>query len=225
MINVVILTEGQCEETFIRDTVAPAFWSINIYLEARCIPTSKSNKGGAMSFERFMFHVRNTLRERRDTYVSTMLDLYQLDTEFPEYNAALSCADIYQKTAVLEQALHNIVVTRTGCRSDRFIPYIQPYEFEGLLFSDVETLSLQQPQWHSKLPFLQNIRNAFETPEHINNHYETKPSKRLKKHLYPRYRKTRHGPLAAQKIGLSTIENECRHFHDWMEALRKLAPL
>lgn len=225
MISVIILTEGQCEETFIRNTVAPAFWNMEIYLEARCIPTSKSSKGGAISFDRFMFHARNTLRERSDTYVSTMLDLYQLDTEFPEYDAAFSDTDIYRKTAILEQALHNIVIKQTGCRSDRFIPYIQPYEFEGLLFSDVTLLSQQHPQWRSRLSTLQGIRNTFATPEHINNHYETKPSKRLEENLYPRYRKTRHGPMAAEKIGLTTIESECHHFHEWMEKLRGLMPL
>lgn len=225
MTTVIILTEGQCEETFIRDTVAPAFGNMDIYLEARCIPTSKSGKGGAITFDRFMLHARNTLRERSDTYVSTMLDLYQLDTAFPEYDAAFSCTDIYRKTAILEQALHDTVIKRTGCRSDRFMPYIQPYEFEGLLFSDVEILSQQQPQWRSKLSVLQDIRNTFATPEHINNHYETKPSKRLEKHLYPFYRKMRHGPLIARKIGLTAIENECRHFHEWMERLRKLTPL
>lgn len=225
MKTVIILTEGQCEETFIRDVVAPAFHYSDIFIESRCIPTSKTSKGGAVTFDRFMLHARNTLRQRQDTYVSTMLDLYGLDTDFPDFDTALSCPDIYQKAEMLEQGLAREVIAKTACRSERFIPYIQPYEFEGLLFSDVETLSRQEPAWKSYLDKLRQIRSEFETPEHINNGYETKPSKRLETCLQPSYKKTRHGPLAAKNITLSVIERECRHFHHWMEKLRNLPNL
>lgn len=53
MKTIVILTEGQCEETFIRDVVAPVFSHSEIFLEARCIPTSKSGRGGAVTIDRF----------------------------------------------------------------------------------------------------------------------------------------------------------------------------
>ena len=223
MKTIVILTEGQCEETFIRDVVAPVFSHSEIFLEARCIPTSKSGRGGAVTSDRFMCHVRNTLRQRQDAYVSTMLDLYALDTDFPNYETALSSSDVYQKVDMLEQGLMEKVVGEIGCRPERFIPYIQPYEFEGLLFSDVEVLSQQEPGWESYLDCLKAIRSQFDTPEHINNSYETKPSKRLEGCLRnPSYRKTRHGPLAAKNITLSVIERECQHFHTWMEKLRSL---
>ncbi len=225
MKTVIILTEGQCEETFIRDVVAPAFHHSDIFIESRCIPTSKTSRGGAVTFNRFMLHARNTLCQRRDTYVSTMLDLYGLDTDFPDFDMALSCCDIYQKAEALERGLAREVIAKTACRSERFIPYIQPYEFEGLLFSNVEVLCQQEPNWASYLDKLQNIRNEFETPEHINNSYETKPSRRLETCLSPAYKKTRHGPLAAKNITLSVIERECRHFRKWMEKLRNLPNL
>lgn len=225
MVEVIVLTEGQCEETFIRDVVAPAFYHLNIYLQPRCIPTSKNSKGGAITFDRFMSYIRNTLNERPDTYVTTMFDLYGLDTDFPDYQAALASADIYQKAEKLELGLANAVTQQISCRPERFIPYIQPYEFEGLLFSDVEILSQQEPDWKHSLNILQNIRSQFETPEHINNSYETKPSKRLEDNLRPKYRKTRHGPLAAKNITLTTIERECHHFRTWLEKLRLLKPL
>lgn len=225
MVDVIVLTEGQCEETFIRDVVAPAFYHLNIYLQPRCIPTSKNSKGGAITLGRFMSYIRNTLNERQDTYVTTMFDLYGLDTDFPDYQAALASADIYQKAEKLELGLANAVTQQISCRPERFIPHIQPYEFEGLLFSDVEILSQQEPDWKHSLNILQNIRSQFETPEHINNSYETKPSKRLEDNLRPKYRKTRHGPLAAKNITLTTIERECHHFRAWLEKLRGLQPL
>lgn len=225
MKTVIVITEGQTEETFIRDVVAPAFWPSNVFLEARCIPTSKNSRGGAISLERFMRYVRNTLRERENTYITTMLDLYQLDTDFPDFQAGMSQSDIYQKVETLEIGLKQAVIDKIGCRPERFIPYIQPYEFEGLLFSNVEVLSQQEPEWKSCLPNLQAIRQEFETPEHINNSYETRPSKRLDFCLLPKYRKTRHGPLIAKAITLRAIENECLHFHQWMDKLRQLPDL
>jgi predicted RNA-binding Zn-ribbon protein involved in translation (DUF1610 family) len=38
-------------------------------------------------------------------------------------------------------------VAAAGCQPGRFIPYIQPYEFEALLFSDVPTLTRVEPGW------------------------------------------------------------------------------
>lgn len=220
--TVIILTEGQCEETFVRDVLAPDFWQLDIYLESRCIPTSKSAKGGAVNFERFLSYARKTILERNDTYISSMLDLYALDRGFPGFDEAMKLNDIYQKTSLLESALHKKVIDLVACRTDRFIPYIQPYEFEGLLFSSVEKLVMTEPDWERHLPHLEDIRKEFETPEHINNSYDTKPSIRLEKCLRPKYRKTTHGPRGAKIIGLETIEKECLHFHQWLEKIRNL---
>ncbi|WP_158228902.1 DUF4276 family protein [Chitinimonas sp. BJB300] len=80
-----------------------------------------------------------------------------------------------------------------------------------------------EPDWHLCLKPLQNIRNAFSTPEHINNSFETKPSKRLENTLQPKYKKTRHGPLIAKSIGINRIEAECAHFKAWVDKLRRVA--
>lgn len=38
----------------------------------------------------------------------------------------------------------------------------------------------------------------------------------------PQYKKTRHGPLAAEKITLNMMEQECAHFRGCMDRLRDL---
>jgi hypothetical protein len=43
--------------------------------------------------------------------------------------------------------------------------------------------------------------------------------------LRPTYRKTLHGPLAAENIGLTAIEQACAHFAGWLQRLRVLLPL
>jgi len=63
----------------------------------------------------------------------------------------------------------------------RLIPYIQMYEFEALLYSEVSTLdeTMQIYSFKSKLNELNDIINSFLTPEEINNNPNTAPSKRL----------------------------------------------
>ena len=123
----------------------------------------------------------------------------------------------------LQEAVSEAIVMHVGCRAERFLPHIQPYEFEGLLFSDVKALCSVEPTWAKNLALLEKIRLAANTPEHVNDGYDTRPSKRLENSLHPKYKKTIHGPRAAQHITLEVIEKECKHFKSWMDALRNLA--
>ena len=176
-----------------------------------------------MSFDRLKFYARNTLRQKPDAILTTFLDLYGLDTDFPGYEQAKKIGDVYERARCIEAALHESIIAAVGCQSVRFIPHIQPYEFEGLLFSDLDALVTVEPNWQKCLVELQAVRAEFDTPEHINNSFETKPSKRLENILDPKYKKTRHGPLIAESIGLNNIEAECLHFKTWIDRLRGLA--
>lgn len=223
MTEVIVFAEGPTEVKFISGIIAPSLCALQVYVKAETLPTSKSGAGGALSFDRLKFYARNKLREKPETILTTFIDLYGLDTSFPDFIEAKNITDVYARTESLESALHQAIIEHVGCRPERFISHIQPYEFEGLLFSDVEALVLTEPSWNHALTKLQAVRASFETPEHINNSYETKPSKRLEDILSPKYKKTRHGPLAAEKITLNAMEQECAHFHGWMEKLRCLA--
>lgn len=222
MLEVIVFTEGQTEEQFIKRVIAPSLRALQIFLKPQTLNTSQDAKGGAVNFDRLKFNARNTLRQKPDAFLTTFLDLYGLDNTFPDYSAASELNDVYVRTKHLEAALHQAIVEYVACRPERFIPHIQPYEFEGLLFSDVNALSLTEPSWKHHLSKLETVRAAFPTPEHINDCYETKPSKRLENILSPKYKKTRHGPLAAEKITLNVMEQECLHFRDWMNQLRTL---
>ncbi len=60
----------------------------------------------------------------------------------------------------------------------RFIPYIQMYEFEALLFSDPAKLALAIDSPKQGLIF-KKIREQFDSPEAINDSAQTSPSKRI----------------------------------------------
>ena len=156
--------------------------------------------------------------------VTTLFDLYKLDKRFPGFEQAQDIRDLGQRLIVLRRELHTDVVATAGCPPGRFIPYIQAYEFEALLFSDVPTLTRVEPAWEVATAALSAARAAAYSPEHINDRPESKPAAHLERELKnPGYRKRRHGPVAAQKIGLAKIEAECVFFAAWLAQIRELA--
>lgn len=222
MKTVIVFAEGQTEEAFIKDVVAPSLWPLGIFLEPRLLKTSKTGRGGAINYDRLKLNVRNTLRQRNDIVLTTFLDFYELPTDFPSYVESQGIPLLYDKVEFLENRLHDKLIADIGFNSERFIPHIQPHEFEGLLFSDVNVLVSLEPGWEHSADDLRQIYGQFENPEYINNSFETKPSKRLESLLSPKYRKVLHGSTAAKKITLERIEQECPHFKQWMNKLRSL---
>jgi len=225
VIEVVVVAEGQTEETFVRDVLAPELAPGMIFLSARLVGTSPTQGGGALSYPRVQRYLRNTLRERSDTYVTTFFDLYRLDTGFPGADEAAVLRDPPAKAGFIESRFRDAVVEAAACREERFLAHIQPYEFEGLLFSDVPRLVEIEPGWRAFAAELNAVRTGATSPEHIDDGPDTHPSARLSRLLRPRYQKALHGPRAALRIGLAKIAQECAHFGEWLDRLRQLQPL
>jgi hypothetical protein len=221
MVEVTVIAEGLTEEQFIKRLIAPAVRHLGIFVKPQMLETSPGHWGGGVNFDRFKLHARNELRRNTKVVLSTFLDLYALSSSFPGF-AAAAAKPLDSRLAHLQQALHKAIVEMAGCAPERFIPHIQPHEFEGLLFSDTHALAQIEPGWYKSEGELAAVRASFDTPEHINDSHATAPSKRLKNLLRPGYDKTRHGPLAAKRITLATMERECPHFRDWMNRLRAL---
>ena len=107
----------------------------------------------------------------------------------------------------------------------RFIPYVQMYEFEGLLFSDPAALARSIGKAKLENRFFE-IRADGNTPEHINDDSHTAPSKRII-HLVDGYalQKPLLARRAAEEIGLPRIRQECPLFNAWLAKLETLPPL
>jgi hypothetical protein len=224
MTHLVILGEGQTEEVFVREVMAPELGARGIFVHAQTVKTSKTGRGGALSLERVRTNLRSILRQRDDTFVSTLFDLYGLGPTFPEFAATRQYAPGSRAERV-EAFLKEDIVSYSGCRHERFIPHVQPHEFEALLFSEVRHISEVHPQWARYHGDLERIRASYVTPEHINDSPFTAPSKRLMKLLKPSYKKTAHGPVIAKRIGLVSIRAACPHFGQWFDKLTALQPL
>ena len=218
-----VICEGQTEEAFISLVLAPVFYAQGLQMQGITVGTSPGRKGGALSYGRLRPAVRNALSNSAVVAVSTLIDLYKLDTGFPGHAEAMARPYLAARLQALEAAFHADIVTYSGCAPTRFIPHIQPHEFEALLFSDVGALTGMETGWAAALQALSAVRAAVASPEDINQGHATKPSSQLETLLQsPGYRKLRHGPIAAERIGLSRMEQECPHFSGWLAQLRAL---
>lgn len=219
MVRIVIVCEGQTEEEFVRSVLAPHFVHLQLYLEGQTISTSRGHKGGGLSYERVKRHLCATLSQKSVDFVTTFFDFYRIDTQFPGFDKSHKESQLGQKLQILYDQLHNDIIQETGCRPNRFLPYIQSHEFEALLFSDVSIITEHESRWSIANKDLHNICKEVDTPEHIEN-----PAIHLKDKLHhPDYRKTRHGPVIAQKIGLHEIQTKCPFFAKWLQQIRQLA--
>ena len=212
------LVEGPTEESFVNELLVGPLSEKGVYADARCVFTSrrKNQKGGVVSYKQVKGDLDRWMKEDPTANFTTMLDLYALPKDFPGWEHAEKTSDLYQKATAIQNAF------KADVGSVRFTPYIQLHEFEGLLFSDSNAFSLLFPDKTKNLEMLFQETACFDTPEHINEHRETAPSKRLAKHL-PAYRKTTHGPMLAFEMGLDVIRQKCLHFNKWVSAMEQLA--
>ena len=131
-VDIFVVVEGQTEQTFVRDVLAPQMAHKGIYLHPALIG-KPGHKGGDIRFEKAGNDIGNFLRQRNDTYISTMFDYFRIDSKWPgkedvrrqiQNGTTLTAS---HKAEILEAAtLNEIVRAFPGCDSEnRFVPYIE----------------------------------------------------------------------------------------------------
>jgi hypothetical protein len=211
-----VLVEGQTEETFVRELLAPHLVGFQVYLTPRIIETSKGHKGGVVSFGKILHQVRRWCQHDPTAIVTTLFDVYGLPSDFPGFAAWNTNQSPLPQVAALEASLAASVA------QPNLIPYLQLHEYEALLFSDLAAFRYADvppaaiAAWQLELAQCAG-------PEHINNSLATAPSKRLISR-WPRYAyaKPQYGVLLALEIGLPTIRHKCPRFDRWVSTLESL---
>jgi len=208
-----LIVEGQTEEEFVRNSLSPYLMSHGIHdVRAIKIETSPGFKGGDLKYSRFKPNVRKLLYQRNDVIVSSLIDYFRLRNDFPEYDNSQKFLNPVARVTNLEKAC------AMDINDDRFLPYIQLFEFEGLLFSEDKGFNFLGTIPQLNIIQLQSIITNYPNPELINDGSETAPSKRLQR-LIPGYKKTLHGPVIALENGVNSILSKCPRFSTWVTAL------
>lgn len=219
--RVLILVEGQTEERFVKDVLGPAFFGQELFFHPTLLVTKRVKdgpnfKGGVTGFAQFINDAQRLLNSRGGALVTTLLDYYRLPGDFPGMSSRPKNGSPTQRVLHVEAAIH----THFGSPKN-FLPFLALHEFEAWLFSSPTELPRVMTATSKQTDFAA-IRASVRSPEEINERPDHAPSKRIEA-LFPAYKKTLHGPVAAGRIGLNTIRSECPHFDDWMKRLEAFA--
>ena len=163
--RLVILTEGDSELQLMNRLVIPQLynhitnkgiktsWSI----ESFKITTNKNlnKKGGNINYEYLKNEIKRLTPQGVDV-ITTFLDFFQLPTSFPGYTTDGNAINTVE-AKMNEDMRFSIPNLQT------FIPYIQKYEFEALLFSDMEGFEfiIDNPDQLSQLQSIYSSINVF----------------------------------------------------------------
>lgn len=120
-VDIFIVVEGTTEQTFVRDVLAPQMAHKGIFLHPALIG-KPGHKGGDIRFDKARNDIGNFLKQRADTYISTMFDYFRIDSEWPGREEVLrqlqsgTTLTASHKAEILEAATRSeIVKAFPGC--------------------------------------------------------------------------------------------------------------
>ena len=212
MVRVAISVEGQSEDEFCKQILAPYLLSKGVHLTPIIVTTSRErcgvkHKGGCINLSRVESELKKLLPSF--DFVTTFYDLYGFD----------GVNDITANE--LEKKIQELFPNNA-----KLIPYIQKYEFETLLFSEPSYYADYFDNPQATLDIKKIIKNCGGNIEDINNSKETAPSKRIA-NFFDKYdesfEKVFHGYSIIEEIGLEKVLEKAPRFRAWMKKIEALA--
>jgi len=219
LVEVIVLVEGPTESRFVKQILAPYMAEKGIYLTP-VVLDKPGESGGDVKFVRAKNDIERHLKQRPNTFVTLLVDYYGIRNDWPGYAESKQQTLHTQKSEVMNQKTAKEVERLFSELSPnrRFIPYVSMHETEALYFSDPACLAEKLGVNQSRVDA---ILSECGEPEQINNHYETKPSKRLEE-LSSRFKKTTTGISIATEIGIPKMRKACPLFNNWVTTLEQL---
>jgi hypothetical protein len=218
MTRLLILVEGDSEELFVQNILAPHLENFAVYARATGVVSKRLASGmkftGGNRWSNVQLSLRPLLADT-EAWVTTLLDFYGLPDNFPGvFEASTSHGAAPDRVQTVEVAISEAVG-----KPQRFIPFIALHEFESWYFASPSKVA----DYFGKADVREAMERACQEadgPENINHGKETHPSKRLEGYGMG-FRKT--SAVAVLKdIGLDAIRATCPHFNAWLAHLEKL---
>lgn len=234
--RVLAIVEGQTELSVLNNTVAPYLGTYGIFLCPKVIGKPGHKGGVYRSFESVSKEIVNLFKQEPNAVVTTFCDFYGMPESWPgvaESKAAKAGGkSTLQVAAIVEAAWSNAISDKTVglMRPAMFIPYVQMYELEALLFTGPKEMAdvFLQPKLAASF---QKIVDDCGGCEEINDRPQLAPSKRIEE-LFPGYRKGRdrnkredrrpHAPVITARIGMPSLRAACPHFDAWVTTLESV---
>ncbi len=224
MSRVLVLVEGPTERAIVDRVFAPELGRRGVYVYPRVV--GKPGHKGGNRFAAVRRELKALMRQEPGSTVTMLFDYYGMRENWPGLASAKGKrAD--EIPSIIEPAITAAFADEVGpdFNPNRFIPYVQLYEVESLLFAGPGEMARVFQRLDLKLAF-ERIVEECGGCEMINDDPETAPSKRIIG-LFPEYRKgssvNAHAYRIAQHIGLKRIRQQCPHFNEWLSKLERLA--
>jgi Domain of unknown function (DUF4276) len=221
MKRALVLVEGQTEERFVSECLAPYLVAKGLGLQTTIIATKRvvgesHVKGGVRSYGQVQRDLRLLLHDTHASAITTLLDYYALPDDFPGMRD--------RPAARARDRVEHVEATWAIAVGDpRFVPHLVLHELEAWVYAAPSHL---EPWMFDDDPgviaAIKAVADARATPEDIDEGPETAPSKRLRA-MFPVYQKTLHGPIATSAIGIDRIRAACPHFGAWLTRLEMIA--
>ena len=217
MKRIIIICEGQTEQQFCNQVLYPYFLTKGILIISQLI---KKTHGGIVNWQALKHQIEIQLKQDKMCYVTTLIDFYGLYPKhnYPQFAEALQKVDKSETLSIIEAGM------QTDMEEDlqlRFVPYIQLYEMECMIFVNCDVIENYFEKSEINLKEIRSIATQFPNPELINNSRNTAPSKRLITNIKG-YNKVRDGISLLKEIGLEPIRAKCPRFNDWITQLENL---
>ena len=217
MKRLVIIVEGETEESFVNNILCPYFCSKGLYNTIQCFKTKHSH-GGISKYSYIKKDILTTIYEK--DVVSMMIDFYRLPSDFPGFSDLKATQTHKEQASLLETEIKKDLEDTQKHQFDNFIPYIQLHEFEALMFASIKGIDILFEREEMDYKGLMNVIEEHPNPEEINNHPATAPSMRLKK-LIPGYNKVLHGIEIIKTMGMPELLEKCPRFKTWVESMEE----
>ena len=210
MTRVAVSVEGQTEEEFVKNVLADHLRGRHVEATPILVGRSRGKSGGG-----------NVSVHRLASDMAMLFRGFDFVTSLVDFYGFVGKGD--SSPAELEERIHDAVCDKLTGNWDqsRVFPYVQKHEFEGLLFSNVEVFQTLIDLPEESIQELRRIREAFPTPEDINDNTATAPSKRIAS-IIPRYDKVLYGSIVAMDTELDVIRDACPRFGNWLGRLESL---
>ena len=218
MTRLLVLAEGDSEELFVQNILAPHLEHFGVYARATGVVSKRLASGKKFTGGNLWSNVRLSLQALladSNAWVTTLLDFYGLPDNFP------GLSELPSPTGPALDAVQHVEksISTTMGSPARFIPFIAMHEFEAWYFANPRKVA----DFFGKIEIADAMARACQEangPENINHGRETHPSKRLESYGIG-FRKTS-AVTVLKEIGLDAIRASCPHFNDWLTRLEKL---
>ncbi|MFK8103756.1 MAG: DUF4276 family protein [Saprospiraceae bacterium] len=215
MKRVIIVCEGATEQEFCENILQPYFMKLGVSIEA---PGIKKSGGGIVGWNAIKKQLIGHLNE--NAIVTTFIDFYGLKEShgFPKWKDAEKIVNKSERMDFLEASMREDFDPKYH---HLLHPYLQLHEFEGLLFNNIEVFDdiFDEADFVDR-DAIEKVINDHPNPELINDDPETAPSKRLERFM-EKYKKTIHGIILAEDIGLERMRAKCPRFNAWIAKLEE----